>query len=57
MYARETRKPRGFGFVVFQSEQVAEKVCKEGQHVIDGKSVSLFRFFLLAYFYNALLSG
>lgn len=40
MYARETHKPRGFGFVVFQNEKVAEKVCSEGQHVIDGKTVS-----------------
>lgn len=45
MYARETRKPRGFGFVVFQSEQVADKVCNEGQHVIDGKSVSAKPFY------------
>lgn len=40
MYARETHKPRGFGFVVFQSEQVMEKVCSEGPHVIDGKTVN-----------------
>lgn len=40
MFNRETHKSRGFGFIVFEQEQGAVKVCAEKEHVIDGKVVS-----------------
>jgi RNA-binding protein Musashi len=39
MFNRETHKSRGFGFIVFELEQGAIKVCTEKEHVIDGKLV------------------
>jgi RNA-binding protein Musashi len=44
MFNRETHKSRGFGFIVFEVEQSAVKVCAVKEHVIDGKVV---RFFVL----------
>jgi RNA recognition motif-containing protein len=40
MFNRETHKSRGFGFIVFELEQGAVKVCADKEHVIDGKVVS-----------------
>ena len=40
MFNRETHKSRGFGFIVFETEDSAIKVCDEKEHVIDGKVVS-----------------
>jgi hypothetical protein len=40
MFNRETHKSRGFGFVVFELEEGAIRVCSEKEHVIDGKLVS-----------------
>lgn len=40
MFNRETHKSRGFGFIVFELEQGAVKVCAEKEHIIDGKVVS-----------------
>lgn len=39
MFNRETHKSRGFGFIVFELEQSAIKVCAEKDHTIDGKMV------------------
>ena len=39
MFNRETHKSRGFGFIVFELEQGAIKVCTEKEHYIDGKLV------------------
>lgn len=36
---RVTGRSRGFGFIVFASASVAERVLK-GRHVIDGRAVS-----------------
>ena len=35
----------GFGFVSFESEEVAKRICGEGFHKIKSKSVSVFKFF------------
>jgi RNA-binding protein Musashi len=40
MFNRETLKSRGFGFIVFEHEESAEKVCAEKEHIISGKLVS-----------------
>ena len=43
LFNRETHKSRGFGFVVFEHEQSAVKVCAAAaaqEHSIDGKVVS-----------------
>ena len=42
MFNRETHKSRGFGFIVFELEQGAIKVCTEKEHYIDGKLVRSF---------------
>lgn len=39
MFNRETNKSRGFGFVIFETEDSVELVLQEKNHVIDGKSV------------------
>lgn len=39
MFNRETHKSRGFGFIVFELEQGAVRVCTEKEHYIDGKLV------------------
>lgn len=41
MFNRETHKSRGFGFIVYELEQSAIKVCDVKEHVIDGKEVSI----------------
>ena len=41
MFNRETHKSRGFGFIVFELEDSAIKVCAEKEHIIDGKAVSI----------------
>lgn len=38
-YDRQSGRPRGFGFVVFESAQVAEKVVAS-KHMIDKREVS-----------------
>mmetsp|Transcript_6135 Transcript_6135/g.13656 ORF Transcript_6135/g.13656 Transcript_6135/m.13656 type:complete len:651 (-) Transcript_6135:2425-4377(-) len=43
MFNRETHKSRGFGFIVFEVEQSAVKVCSIKEHVIDGKVVEVKR--------------
>jgi len=43
MFNRETHKSRGFGFIIFDSEQAVDNVCAEAQHVIDGKVVEVKR--------------
>jgi RNA recognition motif-containing protein len=40
MFNRETHKSRGFGFIVFETENSAIKVCQVKEHAIDGKVVS-----------------
>lgn len=40
MFNRETHKSRGFGFIVFEVENSAVKVCNVKEHSIDGKVVS-----------------
>lgn len=41
MFNRETHKSRGFGFIVFEVENSAVKVCNVKEHSIDGKVVSV----------------
>jgi RNA recognition motif-containing protein len=48
MFNRETHKSRGFGFVIFEYEESAEKVCMDKEHIIDGKVVS-YVFFVALY--------
>lgn len=40
MFNRETHKSRGFGFIIFELEDSAIRVCSEKEHIINGKSVS-----------------
>lgn len=42
MFNRETHKSRGFGFIVFESESSAVKVCAEKEHTIDSKVVGVY---------------
>ena len=41
MYNRETHKSRGFGFVIFQHPQSADKALHNRMHTIDEKQVRL----------------
>lgn len=41
MFNRETNKSRGFGFVVFESENSVEHVLQNRNHTIDSKSVEV----------------
>lgn len=41
MFNRETHKSRGFGFIVFESEDGADRVCAVKEHIISGKVVSI----------------
>lgn len=43
MFNRETHKSRGFGFIVFEVEEGAERVCAEKEHIINGKIVEVKR--------------
>jgi len=46
IYNRDTKKSRGFGFVVFQSHEAVSKVLDEqnrAMHVVDGKQVEVKR--------------
>jgi len=40
MYNRETRKSRGFGFVIFDSEDSIKLAIENDEHIINGKVVS-----------------
>ena len=46
MFNRETHKSRGFGFIIFESEDSVDLVCEEKEHSIDGKVVSRIQYFL-----------
>lgn len=39
MLNRETHKSRGFGFIIFESEDSVDLVCSQKEHFIDGKLV------------------
>lgn len=39
MLNRETHKSRGFGFIIFESEDSVDLVCAQKEHFIDGKLV------------------
>eukprot|EP01038_Epipyxis_sp_PR26KG_P013888 gene13888-18625_t len=43
MFNRETHKSRGFGFIVFELEESAIKVCENKDHSIDAKAVEVKR--------------
>jgi RNA recognition motif-containing protein len=43
MFNRETHKSRGFGFIIFEVEESAIRVCEVAEHVIDGKVVEVKR--------------
>jgi hypothetical protein len=51
MFNRETHKSRGFGFIVFEVENSAVKVCNVKEHSIDGKVVSLQLIFSFSLFF------
>ncbi len=55
MFNRETHKSRGFGFIVFETENSAVKVCQVKEHIIDGKVVrrGLCLSFLYFFLYHA----
>lgn len=55
MFNRETHKSRGFGFIVFEVENSAVKVCTVKEHSIDGKVVSLYFFHIPVCFFIHLL--
>jgi len=40
MVDKETRKPRGFAFVTFDSEDAVEDAVQKNMHEIDNKQVS-----------------
>lgn len=52
MFNRETHKSRGFGFIVFETEESAIKVCEEKEHAIDGKVVSSFTLIYFLVFFS-----
>lgn len=57
MFNRETHKSRGFGFIIFEVEESAIRVCGAKEHIIDGKVVSFCHFlFKFARFTNYLVS-
>ncbi|KAL8141073.1 hypothetical protein V2J09_007094 [Rumex salicifolius] len=41
MYDNMTNRPRGFGFITFDSEDVVEKITSNSFHVLDGKYVEV----------------
>eukprot|EP00124_Ichthyophonus_hoferi_P003022 Ihof_evm4s236 gene=Ihof_evmTU4s236 len=41
MKDRATERPRGFGFITFESEDVVENLCQKRWHDIDGKQVEV----------------
>ncbi|CAM9139791.1 unnamed protein product [Ectocarpus sp. 6 AP-2014] len=43
MFNRETHKSRGFGFVVFESEESANAVLQSSHHTVNGKVVEVKR--------------
>jgi hypothetical protein len=43
MFNRETHKSRGFGFIVFEKEIGAERVCADKEHIISDKVVEVKR--------------
>lgn len=42
MFNRETQKSRGFGFIVFDTEEAVDRVLHQPSHIIDGKMVKHF---------------
>lgn len=41
VFNRETRKSRGFGFVIFKESNSVNKVMADGDHFINGKQVEI----------------
>jgi RNA recognition motif-containing protein len=43
MFNRETHKSRGFGFIIFESEDSVDRVCEQSEHAIREKAVEVKR--------------
>lgn len=43
MFNRETHKSRGFGFIIFESEESVDRVCEQTEHSIREKAVEVKR--------------
>jgi RNA recognition motif-containing protein len=53
MFDKNTKKSRGFGFVIYQNENVADLVMNlslQQKHVIQGKNVNIYFILIYTYF-------